>query len=201
LANTGTPPTSSIAEPPPTPTSPGGAVSTIAATATSAPEARKVEARSYRIRLAACIAPSCQQQHDRCGHSVRGCSCHGVWSAGNHRLPIGRLDGVRHPLDPQSVRDTKATAVLALGIVAAVTGPFVGGLVPATLALLLARQARADLRAAGGFLTGARRLRTGVSLAWTGLVFAAATLVIAVIVGLLQLAGGPGGQDFSPGVD
>lgn len=107
---------------------------------------------------------------------------------------------MRHPLDPEPVRDTKASAVFALGVVAAVTGPLVGGLVPATLALLLARQARADLRDSRGFLTGGRRLRTGVSLAWAGITLAAVTLVIAVIAGLLSLAG-TGGADFGPGVD
>src|SRR5256886_17541261 len=64
------------------------------------------------------------------------------------------LTGARHPLDPDPVRSTKAAAVLALGIVAALTGYFLGGLVPATLALLLARQARAEQVAAAGFLTG-----------------------------------------------
>jgi hypothetical protein len=107
---------------------------------------------------------------------------------------------VRHPLDPDPVRDSKATAVLALGVIAAVTGPLVGGLVPATLALLIARQARAELAGARGFLTGGRRIRTGLSLAWTGITLAAVTLVIAAIVGLLSLAG-PGGADFAPGVD
>src|SRR5215468_6500903 len=76
---------------------------------------------------------------------------------------------VRHPLDPDPVRATKAGAVLALGIAAAVTGFFVGGLVPATLALVLARQGRAEMIASGGFLTGRRALRVGVALAWVGI--------------------------------
>src|SRR2546423_14217846 len=71
------------------------------------------------------------------------------------------LTGARHPLDPDPVRSTKAAAVLALGIVAALTGFFLGGLVPATLALLLARQARAEQVAAAGFLTGGPALRVG----------------------------------------
>jgi hydroxylaminobenzene mutase len=110
------------------------------------------------------------------------------------------VDGVRHPLDPEPVRDTKATMVLALGVVAALTGPLVGGLVPAALALVLATEARGELRDARGFLTGGRRLRTGVSLAWTGIVLAAVTLVIAAIIGLLGLAD-TGATDFSPGTD
>jgi hypothetical protein len=108
---------------------------------------------------------------------------------------------VRHPLDPDVVRSSKPTAVLALGVVAAMTGLLLGGLVPATIALLLARQARAEMLDAGGYLTGARRLRTGILLAWLGLVLAAAALVVAAIAGLLHLAGQPGGQDFAPGVD
>jgi len=107
---------------------------------------------------------------------------------------------VRHPLDPEPVRDSKTTVVLALGVMAALTGPFVGGLVPATLALVLAREARAEMRAAQGFLTGGRRLRTGVSLAWAGIILAAVTLTIAAVVGLLGLAS-PSGADFDPGTD
>ncbi|HKT01063.1 MAG TPA: hypothetical protein VJT31_16170 [Rugosimonospora sp.] len=107
---------------------------------------------------------------------------------------------VRHPLDPDPVRSTKAGAVLALGIVAALTGFFVGGLVPATLALVLARQGRAEMVAAGGFLTGSRALRVGVALAWVGIVLAATALVIATIIGLLHLARNSG-HDFGPTVN
>ena len=109
--------------------------------------------------------------------------------------------GLRHPLDPDPVRSTKAGAVLALGIMAAVTGFFVGGLVPATLALLLARPARAEMLAARGFLTGSRALRTGVVLAWVGIGLAATGLVVASIIGLLHLAGTPGGRDYAPTVN
>ena len=107
--------------------------------------------------------------------------------------------GRRHPLDPDPAPASKAGAVLALGVVAALTGTFVGGLVPATLALLLAREVRDDLRASGGYLIGRKRLRTGVALAWTGIVLAAGTLVVAVIFGLLTLAAG--GRDFAPTVN
>src|SRR5256885_13534455 len=105
---------------------------------------------------------------------------------------------VRHPLDPGPVRSGKASAVLWLGIVAAVTGFFVGGLVPATLALLLARDVRGEMVAAGGYLTGGRRVRTGVALAWTGIVLAATAGVLAAIVGLLHMAGGHGGPQLRP---
>ena len=108
---------------------------------------------------------------------------------------------VRHPLDPDPVRSAKAGAVLWLGIVAAVTGFFVGGLVPATLALLLARDARAEMVAAGGYLTGGRRLRTGIALAWAGIVLAATAIVLAAIVGLLHMAADGGGQHLGPNVN
>lgn len=91
--------------------------------------------------------------------------------------------------------------VLGLGVVALITGPFVGGVVPATLALLLAREARHDIQAAGGFLLGGRRLRVGVRLAWAGIVLALAVLVVAAIGGLLTFARHAGGQDFAPTVN
>jgi (hydroxyamino)benzene mutase len=107
---------------------------------------------------------------------------------------------VRHPLDPDPVRSTKAGAVLALGITAALTGFFVGGLIPATLALLLARQARTEMIAAGGFLTGHRAVRVGVALAWVGICLAATGLVIATIIGLLHMAQSSG-RDYAPTVN
>lgn len=106
----------------------------------------------------------------------------------------------RHPLDPDPVRSSKAVAVLALGIAAAVTGPLVGGLVPATLGLVLARQARAEFSASHGFLLGGRRLRLGVRLSWVGVVLAIVSVVVAGIVGLLALAG-PAGKDFAPNLN
>jgi hypothetical protein len=107
---------------------------------------------------------------------------------------------LRHPFDPDPVRSTKATAVLLLGIAAAVTGPFVGGVVPATLALVLAREARGDLRAARGFLLGGNRVKAGVRLSWLGIVLALAALVIAAVAALLSLADSAG-QDFAPTVN
>jgi hypothetical protein len=91
--------------------------------------------------------------------------------------------------------------VLALGIVGMLTGFFLGGLVPATLALLLARQARAERIASAGYLTGARPLRVGVALAWVGIVLAATAVVLASIIGLLHMAESRGGPDFAPNVN
>ena len=42
--------------------------------------------------------------------------------------------GPRHPLDPEPTRSTKARAVFALGLIGALTGLFVGGVVPSTMA-------------------------------------------------------------------
>lgn len=107
----------------------------------------------------------------------------------------------RHPLDPDLVRATKARAVFALGLIGALTGIFVGGVVPATIALQLARQARREAYASGGFLTGAAWLRRGERLARVGLVLVAVAVVTLVVIGVVRLAGSPYGQDFAPNVD
>ena len=107
----------------------------------------------------------------------------------------------RHPLDPEPAPSSKARAVFALGLVAFLTGAFVGGVIPATIALLLARQVRRQAYAAGGYLTGAAWVRRGHRLAWAGILLALATLVVAVIAGLLHFAGSPTGPDFGPGTD
>jgi hypothetical protein len=116
--------------------------------------------------------------------------------------PVGQLQPpIRHPDDPEPVRSTKAGLVFALGVAALLTGPFVGGLVPATVALLLAREVRREAYAARGFLTGRALLRRGEQLAWAGIVLAATALVVATIIGVLHLAGTPAGQDFDSTVD
>lgn len=110
-------------------------------------------------------------------------------------VPARPSEPARHPFDPDQARSSKATAVLVLGVTAVITGPLVGGIVPAILALMLARQAEADLRAGQGYLTGAGQIRRGVMLAWVGIVAATAALVAAAVVGILALASGAG-QDF-----
>ncbi|GAB3798238.1 hypothetical protein GCM10027605_09500 [Micromonospora zhanjiangensis] len=72
----------------------------------------------------------------------------------------------RHPLDPDPVRSTKARTVFALGLMAAATGLFVGGLIPATMALALAGQARREAYASG-VISPARRGCAAVS-GWPG---------------------------------
>ncbi|MBY8874019.1 hypothetical protein K7640_19525 [Micromonospora sp. PLK6-60] len=114
--------------------------------------------------------------------------------------PVGYA-GTRHPLDPDPARATKARAVFALGLIAALTGLFVGGIVPATIALQLSRQARREAWASGGFLTGGAWLRRGERLAWVGLVLAAVALVGALVVGVVRWADAPFGQDYAPNID
>jgi hypothetical protein len=104
-------------------------------------------------------------------------------------------------MDPDLESSTKARAVFALGLVGLVTGAFVGGVIPATIALLLARQAARQAYQSQGYLTGSAWIRRGRRLAWAGLVLALTTLVIASIAGLLHLAATPGGPDFAPGTD
>lgn len=115
--------------------------------------------------------------------------------------PVAVLGLPRHPQDPEPVRSTKARAVFALGLVAALTGLFVGGVVPATVALVLARQARREAYRSGGFLTGAAWLRRGERLAWTGLVLTMVVLTVLVVMGVIRLAEASYGQDFAPNVD
>lgn len=107
----------------------------------------------------------------------------------------------RHPMDPEPEPASKSRAVFALGLVGFLTGPFVGGVIPATIALLLARQAAREAYASGGYLTGSAWIGRGRRLAWAGIVLALTALVVATIAGLLHLAGSPGGPDFAPGTD
>lgn len=116
-------------------------------------------------------------------------------------MTVPAMDSTRHPLDPEPSRATKARAVFVLGLLALLTGPLIGGVVPATVALILARQARRDAFAARGYLTGAALVRRGERLAWAGIVLLCAALVVAVIVGLLNVAGTAGGRDFDANTD
>ncbi|MFI6234724.1 hypothetical protein ACIBD9_14290 [Micromonospora sp. NPDC050784] len=109
--------------------------------------------------------------------------------------------GLRHPLDPDPARATKARAVFALGLLGMLTGLFIGGVVPATVALQLARQARREAYASGGFLTGSVWLRRGEWMAWTGLVLVAVSVVAAVVIGVVRLAGAPFGHDYPANMD
>ncbi|MEV7331848.1 hypothetical protein [Micromonospora sp. NPDC093244] len=107
----------------------------------------------------------------------------------------------RHPLDPDPARATKARAVFALGLLGMLTGLFIGGVVPATVALQLSRQARREAYASAGFLTGGAWLRRGERMAWIGLVLVAVSVVIAVVIGVVQMAGSPFGHDYPTNMD
>ena len=107
----------------------------------------------------------------------------------------------RHPLDPDPVRSSKAGAVFGLGLLGAITGVFVGGVVPATVALVLARQARREAFASGGFLTGSAWVRRGERLAWVGIFLCLAAVVVGVALGVVDMTANPGGQDFDPTID
>jgi (hydroxyamino)benzene mutase len=107
-------------------------------------------------------------------------------------------DGVRHPLDPDPVPSTKALATLVLGVFGLATGIVIGGAVPAIVALVLARQARRDLVAAGGFLTGTRRVRVGVACAWAGIVLAVAATVALAVRGIYVINQGPRPRNYGP---
>lgn len=107
---------------------------------------------------------------------------------------------MRHPDDPEPVRDSKAVTAYVLGWIALVTGPLLGGVAPAVLALSLARQARADLAEADGWRTGGRLVARGEVLARIGLILAVLAVCVAVTVAVLTRAADPT-HDFPPGVD
>src|SRR5690348_8858684 len=98
---------------------------------------------------------------------------------------------MRHPADPEPVRDTKALTAYVLGWIALVTGPLVGGVVPAVIALALARQARTDIDSSSGWRTGATLVVRGERLAWAGLGLAALAISVAVIIGVLMRSANP----------
>ena len=100
-----------------------------------------------------------------------------------------------HPLDPDVVPSTKASAVFVLGVIAVITGPLVGGVVPAIVALVLSQQATEDISVSRGYLTGYQRVRAGRTLAWIAILLAAAAIVAAIVIGIFSLAGGAG-RDF-----
>jgi hydroxylaminobenzene mutase len=109
--------------------------------------------------------------------------------------------GGRHPDDPDPVRASKARAVWWLGLLAVLTGPLVGGIVPATLALALAAAFRREAYPAGGFLTGAAVVRRGERLARIGILLAILAVVAAALIALFRWAGTPSGPEFPSNVN
>jgi hypothetical protein len=80
--------------------------------------------------------------------------------------------------------------VLFLGVVAVLTGPLIGGVVPAAIAFVLGRQAYAELVSSHGYLIGERQLRVGLTLAVVAVILALAAIVTASVVGLVGLVNG-----------
>ncbi len=107
---------------------------------------------------------------------------------------------MRHPDDPEPAADSKAVAALCLGALGALTGVALGGVVPATVALVLARQASAEVADGEGWRTGAPYVLWARRLAWIGIALAIIALVSLVIMRLLDGIDGLE-QDFPPGVD
>ncbi|MFD0558338.1 hypothetical protein FB566_3640 [Stackebrandtia endophytica] len=65
----------------------------------------------------------------------------------------------RHPADPDPVPSTKASAAYALSVIAVLTAPMIGGVIPALLAMRMAKQADAEIAHSRGFLLGAAKSR------------------------------------------
>ena len=107
----------------------------------------------------------------------------------------------RHPDDPDPVRASKARAVWWLGLLSVLTGPLVGGIVPATVALALAAAFRREAYPAGGFLTGAAVVRRGERLARIGILLVLLALVAAGLIALFRFASTPTGPDFPSNIN
>jgi (hydroxyamino)benzene mutase len=95
---------------------------------------------------------------------------------------------MRHPADPDIVLDSKAAAAFWLAVLGFVAGPFVGGAIPATIALVVAREAVVDLEAGAGWRYGARLVRWTRRLAWAAIGLALIAVMLILAVHLLQEA-------------
>lgn len=124
----------------------------------------------------------------------------------SERAPDGHQQfaraGRRHPLDPDPVPATKAQAVRWLAIVALAFSPVLAGVVPAVVALVMARDTASQMRSSEGFLTGTGPLLSGVRLARLALLVSIAVVVIGVAIAMLRTGnGGSGGVHYGPGVN
>jgi hypothetical protein len=104
--------------------------------------------------------------------------------------------GVRHPDDPEPVESTKVVAARLLAAIGIALSPFVGGAIPALIALMLARQAEADIRASEGFLLGASRLPLVRRLSHIALVISALVVVAVLLWWVIVLARSAGGASY-----
>ncbi|MDN3238930.1 hypothetical protein [Glycomyces tritici] len=115
-------------------------------------------------------------------------------------VEVQRVFGVRHPDDPEPVESTKIVAARLLAAVGVALSPFVGGAIPALIALMLARQAEADIRASEGFLLGASRLPLVRRLSWIAIGIASAVVVAGLLIWIVSLARAAGGPGYDGGV-
>ena len=84
---------------------------------------------------------------------------------------------LEHPLDPEPVASTKASAALVLSIVALLLTLCGGGWVPGLAALVLIRPAREEIAASAGYLTGSGALRASKVMSWIAVGLSAALAV------------------------
>ncbi|WP_199034493.1 hypothetical protein [Glycomyces salinus] len=103
-------------------------------------------------------------------------------------LSVAHGGGVRHPDDPEPVESTKIVASHTLAAIGLVISPFIGGAIPALLALVLARQAEAEIRDSEGFLLGGRKLARIRRLAWIAIGVSAAVVIVVLLVTVVDLA-------------
>lgn len=110
---------------------------------------------------------------------------------------------IRDPRDPDPVPSSKAATAFGLAIVGVVMAPFIGGVVPAVMALRLAGEAESEILASKGFLTGSVKVRRVRFLARLALLIALTMVLLGVVVWVaMRVGGSPGGEtDFPSNVD
>lgn len=111
-------------------------------------------------------------------------------------MSVAQSGGVRHPDDPEPVESTKIVAAHTLAAIGLVLSPFIGGSIPALVALMLARQAEAEVRESEGFLLGGRKLARIRKLAWIAIGVAAAVVIAILLVTVVDLARSAGQPSF-----
>jgi hypothetical protein len=111
-------------------------------------------------------------------------------------VEVRGVRGVRHPDDPEPVESTKVVAARLLAAIGIFLSPFAGGAIPALIALLLARQAEADIRSSEGFLLGASRLSQIRRLAWIAVGISGAVVVASLLMLVISLARDAGDSSY-----
>src|SRR5438046_1474090 len=96
---------------------------------------------------------------------------------------------MRHVDDPDPVLDSKAAAAYCLAVLGVATGLLIGGVVPATIALVMVRQASGELESGRGWRLGDRHVLWARRLAWAALGLAVIAVLLVIAAHLLQDAG------------